>query len=104
MLPLHFRFICRPSEDPTKKFSLYQMHCHNYTFSLSPISTHAEKEGHLVVVYPPLALLDEPVLLPIGPDAGCTHNGLLEVGVDQRTCHRVKTLQLMRRSHVEALS
>ena len=68
-----------------------------------PISTDTGVVGNLVVVHPPLTLLDESVLLAVGPDAGCSQEGLLEVRVDRRTRDRLQTLQLTRGGHIETL-
>ena len=58
----------------------------------TPISTDVGVVGNLVVVNSPLTLLHEPVLLTVGPDAGCSQEGLLEVGVDGRTSDGLQTL------------
>ena len=58
----------------------------------------------MVVIHPPLTLTNESVLLAISPDAGCTHEGLMEVRVDRGTCDGFKTLQLTRGGYVEPLS
>ena len=47
-----------------------------------PVSTDTGIVGNLVVVHSPLTLLHEPVLLTVGPDAGCSQEGLLEVRVN----------------------
>ena len=44
-----------------------------------PVSTDTRVVGHLIVVHPPLTLLHEPVLLTVGPDAGCSCDGFLKV-------------------------
>ena len=68
-----------------------------------PVSTDVGIVGDLVVVHPPLTLLHEPVLLTVGPDAGCSQEGLLEVRVDGRASGRLQTLQLTRGGHIETL-
>ena len=50
-----------------------------------PVSTDARVVSNLVVVDSPLTLLHEPVLLTVGPDAGCSQERLLEVRVDGGT-------------------
>ena len=74
-----------------------------FFFSIQPVGTDAGIVGNLVVVHSPLALPHEPVLLAVSPDAGSTHEGLLEVGIDGRTGDRLQTLQLTRCSHIETL-
>ena len=69
-----------------------------------PVSTDAGIVGHLIVVDSPLTLLHEPVLLTVGPDAGCSQEGLLEVRVDGRASDRLQTLQLTRGGHIETLN
>ena len=56
-----------------------------------------------VVVDSILTLLHEPVLLAVGPNAGCSQEGLLEVRVDGGTSDRLKTLQLTRCSQIKTL-
>ena len=68
-----------------------------------PVCTDAWIVNYLVVVDSILTLLHEPVLLAVGPNAGCSEEGLLEVRVDGGTSDRLKTLQLTRCSHVEPL-
>ena len=68
-----------------------------------PVSTDTRIVGHLVVVNSPLTLPHEPILLTVGPNAGCSHEGLLEVRVDRGTSDRLKTHQLTRGGHVETL-
>ena len=68
-----------------------------------PIGTDAGIVGDLVVIYSSLTLLHEPVLLTVGPDAGCSQEGLLEVRVDGGTSDRLQTLQLTRGGHIETL-
>ena len=68
-----------------------------------PVSTDTRVVGHLIVVDSPLTLLHEPVLLTVGPDAGCSQEGLLEVRVDGRASDRLQTLQLTRGGHIETL-
>ena len=59
---------------------------------LLPVSTDARVVHNLVVIHSSLALLHEPVLLTVGPDAGCSHNRFLEVRVDGGTSDRLQTL------------
>ena len=47
-----------------------------------PVGTNAWIVHHLVVVDSPLTLLHEPVLLTVGSDAGCSHDGFLKVRVN----------------------
>ena len=68
-----------------------------------PVCTDAWIVNYLVVVDSILTLLHKPVLLAVGPNAGCSEEGLLEVRVDGGTSDRLKTLQLTRCSHVETL-
>ena len=68
-----------------------------------PIGTNIGIVGDLVVIDSSLALLHEPVLLTVGPDAGCSQEGLLKVRVDGGTSDRLQTLQLMRGGHIEML-
>ena len=70
---------------------------------LVPVGTDARVVGNLVAVHSPLILILEPVLLTIGPDAGCPQEGLLEVRVDGVTSDGLQTLQLMGCSYVEML-
>ena len=69
-----------------------------------PIGTDAGIVGNPVVIHSSLTLLLESVLLTVGPDAGCSQEGLLEVRVDGRTSDRLQTLQLMRSGHIETLN
>ena len=55
------------------------------------------------MVYPAPVLPGEPVLLAVGPDAGCTHQTLLEVSVNGRPSHRVQALQMPCCCHVHTL-
>ena len=50
-----------------------------------PVSTDVGVVGDLVVVHPLLTLPHESVLLTVGPNAGYSHEGLLEVRVDRGT-------------------
>lgn len=52
-----------------------------------PVGTDIGVIGYLVVVDSALTLENEPLLLSVGTDAGCSCDGLLEVGVDGRACH-----------------
>ena len=71
--------------------------------SYIPVCTDAWIVRDLIVVYSVFTLLHKPVLLAVGPNAGCSEEGLLEVRVDGGTSDRLKTLQLTRCSHVETL-
>ncbi len=68
-----------------------------------PVGTDGRVVGDLVVVDFILALLNEPVLLPVGPDASHAQHRLLEVGVDGGTRGGLQSLQLPRGGHVEPL-
>ena len=68
-----------------------------------PVGTDVGVVGNLVIIHPLLTLLHEPVLLTVGPDAGCSQEGLLEVRVDGRTSDRLQTLQLTRGGNIETL-
>ena len=68
-----------------------------------PIGTDVGVVGNLVIIHPLLTLFHEPVLLTVGPDAGCSQEGLLEVRVDGRASDRLQTLQLTRGGNVETL-
>ena len=70
---------------------------------LVPVGTDSRVVGNLVAVHSPLILILEPVLLTVGPDAGCPQEGLLEVRVDGGASDGLQTLQLTRCSHIETL-
>ena len=79
---------------------------HTYTQQAEvevPVGADGGIVGYLVVVHPRLALLDEADLPAVGPDAGGSSDGLLEVGVDGRTCDRLQPLELARCRHIEPL-
>ena len=84
-----------------KQVYIYNIIAH--TSLISPVGTDARVVGNLVVVHSPLTLLHESVLLTVGPNTGCSLEGLLEVRVDGRTSHGLQTLQLTGCSHIETL-
>ena len=56
---------------------------------LLPVGTDIRVVGNLVEVDSPLALLHEPVLLTVGPDAGHSQECFLKVRVDWRASDRL---------------
>ena len=75
--------------------TLYYVHaCTMYLYTVQemqsiPVSTDVWVVGDLIIIDPSLALLHEPVLLMVGPDAGCSQERLLEVRVDWGTGDRL---------------
>ena len=59
-----------------------------------PIGANGGVVGELVVVNAALTLGDEPLLHAVGTDTGHAHYRLLEMGIDWRSCGRLKSLQL----------
>ena len=82
---------------------MYTVHTYIKVLQTIPVSTDVWVVGDLIIIHPSLALLHEPVLLTVGPDAGCSQERLLEVRVDRRTGDGLQTLQLTRSGHIETL-
>jgi hypothetical protein len=60
--------------------------------------------SYLTVVDDCVIMVDESVLLSVGPDAGTATGCLAEVHKDRRSSHRVDPFQLSHRSHVDTLN
>lgn len=70
---------------------------------MRPVSHDAREVGFLVVIHSSVALPDEAALHSEGADHARPQQRLVEVRVHRRAAHRLQTLQLARRGHVETL-